>query len=79
MAASTDPDPRSIDPRAPGGFYIDQHNRVLPHAAFDGQMPDEMYIGSGEGVASLLEEARGLRRDWFGNGLRVLSTDTSFA
>jgi len=26
-------------------FYVDEHNRVLPHAAFDGQTPDEMYFG----------------------------------
>jgi transposase InsO family protein len=27
-------------------FYVDQHNRVLPHSAFRGQTPDEMYFGS---------------------------------
>ena len=43
-------------------FYVDQHNRVLPHAAFDGQTPDEMYFGSGDGVASQLEEARARAR-----------------
>ena len=43
-------------------FYIDQHNRVLPHTAFDGQTPDEMYLGSGEGVPSQLEEARARAR-----------------
>ena len=25
-------------------FYVDQHNRVLPHSAFHGQTPDEMYF-----------------------------------
>ena len=30
-------------------FYVDEHNRVLPHSAFRGQ-PDEMYFGTGEGV-----------------------------
>jgi transposase InsO family protein len=25
-------------------FYVDQHNRVLPHSAFRGQPPDEMYF-----------------------------------
>ena len=43
-------------------FYIDQHNRVLPHAAFDGQTPDEMYFGSGDGVPCHLEEARARAR-----------------
>ena len=23
-------------------FYVDDHNRVLPHSAFRGQTPDEM-------------------------------------
>ena len=31
-------------------FYVDEHNRVLPHAAFRGQTPDEMYFGTGDGV-----------------------------
>src|SRR5262245_27843399 len=25
-------------------FYVDEHNRVLPHSAFRGQTPDEMYF-----------------------------------
>ena len=24
-------------------FYVQEHNRVLPHSAFRGQTPDEMY------------------------------------
>ena len=32
-------------------FYVDQHNRVLPHSAFHGQTPDEMYFGTGDAVA----------------------------
>ena len=39
-------------------FYIDQHNCVLPHAAFDGQTPDEMYFATGEAVPRQLEEER---------------------
>jgi putative transposase len=26
-------------------WYVQQHNAVLPHAALDGQTPDEMYFG----------------------------------
>jgi putative transposase len=26
-------------------FYVDEHNRVSPHAAFRGRTPDEMYVG----------------------------------
>jgi hypothetical protein len=31
-------------------FYVDEHNRVLPHLAFRGQTPDEMYFGTGDAV-----------------------------
>jgi putative transposase len=31
-------------------FYVEEHNRVLPHSAFRGQTPDEMYFGTGEAV-----------------------------
>jgi hypothetical protein len=44
-------------------FYVDQHNRVLPHSAFHGQTPDEMYFGSGDGVpADLQSRAAAARR-----------------
>ena len=36
-------------------FYVDQHNRVLPHSAFHGQTPDEMYSGTGDAVAADLQ------------------------
>jgi len=29
-------------------FYVEQHNTVIPHAAFAGQTPDEMYFGRGD-------------------------------
>jgi len=31
-------------------FYVQEHNGVLPHSAFRGQTPDEMYFGTGEAV-----------------------------
>jgi hypothetical protein len=31
-------------------FYVQEHNRVLPHSAFRGQTPDEMYFGTGDAV-----------------------------
>src|SRR5438045_3131646 len=31
-------------------FYVDEHNRVLPHSAFRGKTPDEMYFGFGDTV-----------------------------
>ena len=39
-------------------FYVDQHNIHLPHSAFQGQTPDEMYFGTGEHIPKELEAAR---------------------
>jgi len=39
-------------------FYVRQHNEVMPHAAFDGQTPDEMYFGRGDVVVVKLAAAR---------------------
>jgi transposase InsO family protein len=39
-------------------FYVDQHNSHLPHSAFRGQTPDEMYFGTGEDIPKQLDEAR---------------------
>ena len=35
-------------------FYVHEHNHVLPHSAFRGQTPDEMYFGTGDAVAAEL-------------------------
>jgi len=44
-------------------FYVDQHNRVLPHSAFHGQTPEEMYFGTGDAVpADLRSRAAAARR-----------------
>ena len=46
-------------------FYVAEHNQMMPHSAFDGQTPDEMYFGRGEAVPDELaqrrREARGIR------------------
>jgi putative transposase len=39
-------------------FYVGEHNNVIPHSAFKGQTPHEMYFGRGDGVPDRLEEAR---------------------
>ncbi len=39
-------------------FYVEQHNTCLPHSAFQGQTPEEMYFGTGANVPAQLEEAR---------------------
>jgi len=44
-------------------FYDEQHNCVLPHSAFHGQTPDEMYFGTGDAVPKdLLSRAPAARR-----------------
>src|SRR5262249_46761026 len=44
-------------------FYVQEHNRVLPHSAFRGQTPDEMYFGTGDAIpANLTVRAAAARR-----------------
>ena len=39
-------------------FYVAAHNGEIPHSAFRGQTPDEMYYARGQGVAEKLECAK---------------------
>ena len=43
-------------------FYVQEHNSRLPHSAFAGQTPDEMYFGRGDGVPEELAAARAAAR-----------------
>jgi len=43
-------------------FYVEQHNSVVPHFAFQGQTPDEMYFGTGAKVPVDLKEKRAIAR-----------------
>jgi putative transposase len=44
-------------------FYVQEHNQVLPHSAFRGQTPDEMYFGTGDAVpADLTARATAARQ-----------------
>ena len=43
-------------------FYVQEHNSRLPHSAFRGQTPDEMYFGTGGSIPTELEAARQLAR-----------------
>jgi transposase InsO family protein len=44
-------------------FYVDEHNRVLPHSAFGDITPDEMYFGTGDAVpADLTSRAAAAHR-----------------
>ena len=39
-------------------FYVQEHNTRLPHSAFRGQTPDEMYFATGNEIPHQLEIAR---------------------
>lgn len=39
-------------------FYVEQHNTVMPHSAFDGRTPDEVYFGQRTELEGELVEAR---------------------
>jgi putative transposase len=39
-------------------FYVVAHNQVMPHSAFGGETPDEMFFGIGDAVALELVTAR---------------------
>jgi transposase InsO family protein len=39
-------------------FYVEEHNANIPHSAFRGQTPDEMYFGTGAAVPDRLAAAK---------------------
>lgn len=39
-------------------FYVAEHNTRIPHSAFDGQTPDEIYFGTGASVPDMLAQRR---------------------
>ena len=39
-------------------FYVEAHNGEIPHSAFHGQTPDEMYYGRDQGIPEQLECAK---------------------
>jgi transposase InsO family protein len=44
-------------------FYVAAHNSEIPHSAFRGETPDEMYFGRGQGIPEQLEVAKGRARE----------------
>ena len=44
-------------------FYVEEHNPHLPHSAFRGQTPDEMYFATGSEIPRQLEIARKASRE----------------
>jgi hypothetical protein len=45
-------------------FYVSEHNQRLPHSAFRGQTPDEMYFGRGRDVPAALATAKRAARQY---------------
>ena len=43
-------------------FYVDEHNMRLPHSAFRGQTPNEMYFGTGDRIPDELEAEKKVAR-----------------
>ena len=39
-------------------FYVEQHNAHMPHSAFQGQTPDEMYFGTDDDIPLQMQESR---------------------
>ena len=39
-------------------FYVAEYNATIPHAAFSGQTPDEVYFGRGAEIPAELEAAK---------------------
>jgi len=39
-------------------FYVLEHNTVMPHAAFNGQTPNEMYFGGGDVVLERIAQGK---------------------
>jgi putative transposase len=48
--------------RALVAFFIEQHNTQMPHSAFSGQTPDEIYFGTAVDLPAQLAAARSKAR-----------------
>ena len=44
-------------------FFVDEHNTKMPHAAFRGQTPDEVFFGTALNLAAELDDARSKARE----------------
>jgi transposase InsO family protein len=44
-------------------FYVAAHNEVMPHSAFQGQTPDEVFFGIGDDITARLAQARESARE----------------
>ncbi len=60
-------------------FYVTAHNRMMPHSAFQGQTPDEMYFGTGSVVPTRLATARKIAREERMKANRAAACSVCFA
>ena len=61
-------------------FYVAEHNTAIPHSAFHGETPDEMYFGTGTAVAATLAEQRArARQDRLVTNRALTCTDCTLA
>ncbi|HEX7501101.1 MAG TPA: hypothetical protein VF524_12465 [Polyangia bacterium] len=44
-------------------FFIEEHNTQMPHSAFAGQTPDEMYFGTAVDLPAQLAASRSKARE----------------
>jgi len=57
-------------------FYVAEHNTAIPHSAFRGETPDEMYFGTGTTVAATLAEQQArARQDRLASNRALTCTD----
>jgi len=59
-------------------FYVKAHNEVMPHSAFQGQTPDEIFFGIGDEVPKRLAEARASAREKRMNANRAVGCGVCF-
>ena len=57
-------------------FYVLAHNTQIPHSAFRGQTPDEIYSGAGEQIPAELAAAKSAAREARLNANQLLSCET---
>jgi transposase InsO family protein len=57
-------------------FFVQEHNTRLPHSAFRGQTPDEMYFGNGDHIPAELEARRQAARQARMEANRATSCET---
>lgn len=60
-------------------FYVEEHNTRLPHSAFRGETPDEMYFGTGGHVPHELDSRRKTARTARLEANRAVSCETCWS